>query len=117
MIPIVFVCGIHNKKLLPKQGRSLIYGMCPNHRAESRDENDEICNNFLSLNAINIIENDIQSLYEADILELEYSNCLLVNRWNIQRDITHKSNKPVKIFYKVMDINDDYIKISINRER
>ena len=117
MQKLVFVCGVHDKRFLIERGRNLIYYMCPNYKAENRDIDDEICTNFASRNTINIIRNDIEALYEADMLKNGYKNFIVIRRWNTQKPLSHKSNQPVKMYYEVTDINESYIKIAIKNER
>lgn len=117
MPPIVYLCGIHKKKFLLEQGKSLLYYMCPNHKVAYRGETDSICNNFVSRNVVNIINNDIEALYAAGHLETGYKNTVLVKRWNSQYPLSHAKNKPVTVYYEVTDINEDFIQVEIKNER
>lgn len=117
MLPIVYVCGIHNKKCKPEQGRDWLYYMCPNYKLENRNANENICGNFASVNVISIIENDIQALLDAKLLEIGYRDYVTVRRWDVTKPLQHKKNQAVTIYYEVVDINKDYIKVAITNER
>lgn len=91
--------------------------MCPNHRMENRSIDDDMCNNFVSRNAINTIRMEIENLYESGLLEKGYKDYILIRRWSVDKPVNHKDNQPVKVYYKVEEIDEDYILISIKNER
>ncbi len=112
MIPIVYVCGIHKKKFMLAQGKSLLYYMCPNHRMEYRKSGDIICNNFVSRNIIREIGYDIEDKYEENTLEVNYEGVKKVDTWKYGEKI-----KILNVHYKVLDINEDCIIVGVINER
>lgn len=117
MQPVIYVCGIHKKRMSIEQGRSLLYYMCPNHRIKNRGEDDEICNNFISRNAINTVRDEIEVLNDAGLLKPGHKDTVTIKRWDSSRPAGHKKNSPITVFYEVYDINEDYIEIGlINRK-
>ena len=112
MQPIVFVCGIHKKKLKLSNGKSIMYYMCPNYKYENRTGTDNICYNFVSINVINDIKFDIMNSYDKNRLYVGYENYIKVKSWR-------KKNNPnlFKIYYKVLEISEDCIVVGVLNTR
>jgi len=113
MIPVICMCGIHNKKLVLKQGRSLLYYSCPNRMMEYRQEGESYCGNCVSRGGIREIKDELSWMYGEGNLKEGSTGTINIKKYKDER---YGGNAAV-YDYKVLEINEDYILAGIVNRR
>lgn len=95
----VFVCEKDRKRLLLCKGKYSLYYRCPNYELKNRGPNENVCMNRMSIYDRNLLIDELEYLNDEEKLIVGTEGCINAIR------------------YKVIDINNTFIIVSIFHKR
>lgn len=117
MQPIVYFCGFHHTRLKTMQGRSMLYYACPKYKKDGRAEGEKVCTNHVSRKAIKQIKEDLEYQKSIGNLILGYEGVIRTAVWGTRVKRVTVSGTEKRVYYKVLELNEDYIGVGIISER